>query len=108
MPTVATATGTLFMVSILLDLLAHILVLLRVFFPSFNFSFVAKSYDNFARAEKKEERGEKRNWDGEFRENLQLLFNATGPMQLGKICWVHASGGGERPGRAWQRHGEMA
>lgn len=42
--------------------------------------------------------------DGGFSMNVQLLFNATGPMQLGKIGWVHASGGGERPGRAWQRH----
>lgn len=96
------------MVSILLDLLAHILVLLRVFFPLSIFLSLQNRTIILPEQKKKEERGEKRNWDGEFRENLQLLFNATGPMQLGKICWVHASGGGERPGRAWQRHGEMA
>ena len=103
MPTVATATGTLFMVSILLDLLAHILKSYLVFFPLLFSSFVANRTTNL---QEKVEGGERKVGTEGLGKDVQFLFNTTGPMQLGKICWVHASGGGERPGRAWQRHGE--
>lgn len=84
------------MVSILLDLLAHILGS-RFFLCFFFFVAIVRWV-----AEKRRKRKEEMGWG--FSLNIQLFFNATGPMQLGKIGWVHASGGGERSGRAWQRH----
>lgn len=57
MPTVATATGTLFMVSILLDLLAHI------FEAQFFSAFSSLGRIRTIGLREKEERGKKR-WTG--------------------------------------------